>query len=87
MCQAWVWTAAAGWASAPTAAAGCLCDLRDGVACTDPCFVGQGVRRGGLCDTSGLRSACDDNNPATDDLCTGVASALCTHQDHLAPMP
>lgn len=76
-CRSVAWTAAAGWADAPSDSATCRCAMRDGAPCADPCFLGAAHYKDGACDTSGLPSACDDNDPRTRDFCTGDPANLC----------
>lgn len=76
-CEALTWDAQGGWATDPVPSATCACGLRDGGACSDPCFLGSGVYRNGTCDPTNLPSACDDHDPGTDDFCTGDPTDLC----------
>jgi hypothetical protein len=76
-CLALGWNPASGWDSTAAPSATCACNMRDGLACDDPCFVGAGVRRDGACDTTGLAPKCNDGDPATDDFCTGKLDELC----------
>ncbi len=79
-CLAHAWDPTTGWALAAQPSFVCACEMRDGIACDDPCFLGTGVRRDGVCDTGGLASACDDGDAATQDFCTGKAGELCYHE-------
>lgn len=86
-CQAVEWSAATGWAAAPTPSPACSCASRNDQPCTNVCYLGTGVMRDGECDVAGLTPACDDGDPDTDDFCTGLADQLCTTRPAIPSMP